>query len=127
MSGSSSSKENARAEEFKRATAGVLRAIAEQPDVQVAFQPGPSGVSGKRARLPLPTRALPAAEMARLRRTAHAVLWLDPHLAEPDYEPLTRGLRESLPHVRASFPGDSLAGLAALTAAATLEGGVRNR
>jgi cobaltochelatase CobS len=57
MSGTAN-KDNARAEEFKRATAGVLRAIAEQPDVQVAFQPGPSGVSGKRARLPLPTRAL---------------------------------------------------------------------
>jgi len=59
-----------------------------------------------------------AEEMSRLRRTAHAVLWLDPHLADPRYEPLTRGIRESLPHVRASFPGDSLAGLAALTAAA---------
>ena len=38
---SGDSKDNARAEDFKRATAGVLRAIAEQPDVQVAFQPGP--------------------------------------------------------------------------------------
>src|ERR1700691_3096920 len=64
---SGTTKDNARAEDFKRATAGVLRAIAEQPDVQVAFQPGPSGVTGKRARLPLPTRALPAAEMAKLR------------------------------------------------------------
>ena len=60
-------KDNARAEDFKRATAGALRAIAEQPDVQVAFQPGPSGVTGKRARLSLPTRALPPAEMAKLR------------------------------------------------------------
>jgi uncharacterized protein with von Willebrand factor type A (vWA) domain len=58
-----------------------------------------------------------AAEMSRLRRTAHALLWLDPHLADPQYEPLTRGIRESLPHVRASFPGDSLAGLEQLTAA----------
>jgi len=56
-----------------------------------------------------------AAEMSHLRRSAHAVLWLDPHLAEPAYEPLTRGLRESLPQVRASFPGDRLSGLAALT------------
>ena len=72
MSGSAN-KDNARAEEFKRATAGVLRAIAEQPDVQVAFQPGPSGVSGKRARLPLPTRALPEAEMARLRGQSDAI------------------------------------------------------
>jgi cobaltochelatase CobT len=72
MSGSAS-KDNTRAEEFKRATAGVLRAIAEQPDVQVAFQPGPSGVSGKRARLPLPTRALPLAEMAKLRGQSDAI------------------------------------------------------
>ena len=72
MSGSAT-KDNARAEEFKRATAGVLRAIAEQSDVQVAFQPGPSGVSGKRARLPLPTRALPPAEMARLRGQSDSI------------------------------------------------------
>jgi cobaltochelatase CobT len=72
MSGSVS-KDNTRAEEFKRATAGVLRAIAEQSDVQVAFQPGPSGVSGKRARLPLPTRALPVAEMAKLRGQSDAI------------------------------------------------------
>ncbi len=36
--------------------------------MQVAFQPGPSGLSGKRARLPLPTRALPPAEMAQAAR-----------------------------------------------------------
>ena len=35
--------------------------------------PGPSGVSGKRARLPLPTRALPAAEMAKLRGQSDAI------------------------------------------------------
>ena len=62
-----------RAEEFKRATAGALRAMAQTPDVQVAFQPGPPGVAGKRARLPLPTRALPPAEMARLRGAADSV------------------------------------------------------
>ena len=52
---------------------GVLRAIAQVPEVQVAFQPGPSGLVGKRARLPLPTRALPAAEMAKLRGAADSV------------------------------------------------------
>src|SRR5271163_3204005 len=72
MSGSSK-QDNTRAEEFKRATAGVLRAIAEEPDAQVAFQPGPSGLAGKRARLPLPTRALPAAEMAKLRGAADSL------------------------------------------------------
>ncbi|WP_372620991.1 cobaltochelatase subunit CobT [Falsiroseomonas sp.] len=69
----SGSKDQTRQEEFKRATAGVLRAIAQQPEVQVAFQPGPSGLAGKRARLPLPTRSLPAAEMAKLRGAADAI------------------------------------------------------
>ncbi|HTW27418.1 MAG TPA: cobaltochelatase subunit CobT [Acetobacteraceae bacterium] len=62
-----------RSEEFKRATAGALRALAAEPDVQVAFQPGPSGLAGKRARLPLPTRALPPAEVARLRGAADSL------------------------------------------------------
>ena len=70
---SGSSKDNTRSEDFKRATAGVLRAIAQTDDVQVAFQPGPSGLAGKRARLPLPTRALPPQEMARLRGAADSL------------------------------------------------------
>ena len=72
MSGSNP-KDNARTEDFKRATAGVLRAIAQAPEVQVAFQPGPSGLVGKRARLPLPTRSLPPQEMAKLRGAADSV------------------------------------------------------
>ncbi len=70
MAGSS---DNSRSEDFKRATAGALRAIAQEPEVQVAFQPGPTGLAGKRARLPAPTRQLPAAEMARLRGAADAI------------------------------------------------------
>ncbi len=70
---SGATKDNSRAEEFKRATAGVLRAIADVPDVQVNFQPGPSGLAGKRARLPLPTRALPPAEVAKLRGASDAI------------------------------------------------------
>ena len=69
----SGSKESDRVEEFKRATASALRAIAGAPEVQVAFQPGPPGLSGKRARLPLPTRALPSGERSRLRGTADQV------------------------------------------------------
>ncbi|HUC16673.1 MAG TPA: cobaltochelatase subunit CobT [Acetobacteraceae bacterium] len=69
----SGSQGNERIEEFKRATASVLRALAAEPEVQVAFQPGPPGLAGKRARLPLPTRALPPAERSRLRGTADSV------------------------------------------------------
>jgi cobaltochelatase CobT len=64
---------NSRAEAFKRATAGTLRAMAQEPEVQVSFQPGPTGLAGKRARLPMPTRALPPGEMARLRGAADSV------------------------------------------------------
>jgi cobaltochelatase CobT len=70
---SNQSKDQTRQEEFKRATAGVLRAIAQVPEVQVAFQPGPSGLAGRRARLPLPTRALPPTEMAKLRGAADSI------------------------------------------------------
>jgi cobaltochelatase CobT len=70
---SGSKQDNTRSEDFKRATAGVLRAIAQNNEVQVAFQPGPSGLAGKRARLPLPTRALPPAEMAKLRGAADSL------------------------------------------------------
>jgi cobaltochelatase CobT len=66
-------KDSSRSEEFKRATAGAVRALAQTPDVQVAFQPGPSGLAGKRARLPVPSRALPEAEMSRLRGTADSL------------------------------------------------------
>src|ERR1700752_4012087 len=70
---SGTNKDNTRAEEFKRATAGVLRAIAEQPDVQVAVQPGPSGVAATRARRSLPPRPLPRAEMGKLRGQSDAI------------------------------------------------------
>jgi cobaltochelatase CobT len=65
--------EQGKAEDFKRATASALRAIARTTDVQVAYQPGPSGLAGKRARLPAPSRALPATEMAKLRGMADAM------------------------------------------------------
>ncbi|GIX09493.1 cobaltochelatase subunit CobT [Elioraea sp.] len=66
-------RETARSEEFRRATAGVLRSIAHRGDVDVAFAPGPPGVAGRRARLPVPSRALPPAEMTRLRGAADAM------------------------------------------------------
>ncbi len=69
----SDKKDNTRSEEFKKATAGALRAVAGNAEIQVAYQPGPSGLAGKRARLPLPTRALPAAEMAKLRGAADSL------------------------------------------------------
>jgi uncharacterized protein with von Willebrand factor type A (vWA) domain len=63
-----------------------------------------------------------AAEMARLRRCAHRLVWLNPLKAQPDYEPLTRGMRAALPHVDNFMAGNSLASLEEL--AELLEGGM---
>ena len=52
-----------------------------------------------------------AAEMARLHRCAHRVVWLNPLAADPRYEPLTRGMRAALPHVDRLLPGNSLRSL----------------
>jgi uncharacterized protein with von Willebrand factor type A (vWA) domain len=61
-----------------------------------------------------------SAEMARLRRTAYRLVWLNPLAADPAYEPLTRGMQAALPHTDHLLPGNSVASLAAL--AALMEG-----
>jgi uncharacterized protein with von Willebrand factor type A (vWA) domain len=38
-------------------------------------------------------------EMARLQRTAHRLIWLNPLIGSSGYEPLTRGARAALPFV----------------------------
>ena len=40
-----------------------------------------------------------AQEMERLRRSCHRLVWLNPLLGSPEYEPLTRGMQAALPHV----------------------------
>jgi uncharacterized protein len=37
-------------------------------------------------------------ELARLRRSAHRLIWLNPLLGSEGYEPLTRGMAAALPH-----------------------------
>ncbi len=51
------------------------------------------------------------AEMARLRRSAHRLVWLNPLAAHPDYEPLTRGMRAAVPHTDELLAGNSLQSL----------------
>ena len=62
-----------------------------------------------------------AAEMARLQRCAHRLVWLNPLKAHPGYEPLTLGMKAALPHVDHFLAGNSLASLAEL--ADLMEGG----
>jgi uncharacterized protein with von Willebrand factor type A (vWA) domain len=61
-------------------------------------------------------------EMARLARTAHRVVWLNPLAADPRYEPLTRGMRTALPYVDHFLAGNSIASLEEL--AELMEGGL---
>jgi uncharacterized protein with von Willebrand factor type A (vWA) domain len=55
-------------------------------------------------------------EMARLRRSAHRLVWLNPLAAHPDFEPLTRGMRAAVPHTDELLAGNSLASLEELAA-----------
>ena len=50
-------------------------------------------------------------EVARLQRSCHRLIWLNPLLGSPDYEPLTRGMVAALPHADDFLPVHSLASL----------------
>jgi uncharacterized protein with von Willebrand factor type A (vWA) domain len=57
------------------------------------------------------------AEMARLARCSHRLIWLNPLKAHPDYRPLTRGMMAALPHVDEFMAGNSLGSLERLAEA----------
>ncbi len=67
-----------------------------------------------------------AREMARLQRNCHELIWLNPLLGSPEYEPLTRGIQAALPYVDEFLPVHNLASLEDLAAhLAGLEGARR--
>lgn len=53
-------------------------------------------------------------EMARLQRSCRRVIWLNPLLGAPGYQPLTQGIRASLPYVDHFLPIHNLKSLEAL-------------
>lgn len=55
-----------------------------------------------------------AEEMARLRRSTHRTIWLNPLKATPGYAPLARGMAAALPHTDHFLAGNSLRSLAEL-------------
>ena len=52
--------------------------------------------------------ALLGQQMARLRRLAHEVVWVNPLKGSPRYEPLARGMAAALPSVDVFLPGHNL-------------------
>ncbi|MCW5771743.1 MAG: cobaltochelatase subunit CobT [Rhodospirillaceae bacterium] len=60
-------------ETFRQLTGAATRAIARRPELSVSFSPEPSGVHGNEVRLPVPSRDLPAREIASLRGVADSL------------------------------------------------------
>jgi uncharacterized protein with von Willebrand factor type A (vWA) domain len=58
--------------------------------------------------------ALLSAQMARLGRVAHRLVWVNPLKGSPRYQPLARGMAAALPHVDSFLPGHNLQSLEAL-------------
>ena len=56
-----------------------------------------------------------AEQMARLRRLAHSVVWVNPHKGRTGYEPLTGGMLAALPSVDHFVSGHSMAAFEELT------------
>jgi len=52
-----------------------------------------------------------SAELARLQRSCHRLVWLNPLLGSGDYQPLTRGMQAALPHVDDFMPVHNLTSL----------------
>ncbi|HEY6577971.1 MAG TPA: cobaltochelatase subunit CobT [Rhizomicrobium sp.] len=55
------------AEPFKRAVASAVRSLAGEPHLEVNYSAEPAALKGLKARLPLPSRSLPASEVAVVR------------------------------------------------------------
>ena len=50
-------------------------------------------------------------EIARLQRSCYRLIWLNPLLGSPEYEPLTRGMQAALPYIDDFLPVHNLASL----------------
>ena len=67
--------------------------------------------------------AVLGAAVARLHRSCHRLIWLNPLIGTQDYQPLTRGLLAALPHVDHFVPARTLRDFADLAALLARVGG----
>lgn len=61
-----------------------------------------------------------AQEIARLQRSCFRLIWLNPLLGSPEYEPLTRGIQAALPYIDDFLPVHNLASIESLANHLTL-------
>ena len=64
-------------------------------------------------------------EIERLQRSCFRLIWLNPLLASPDYQPLTQGLRAALPYVDDFLPVHNLESLESLGHSLSQLGAIR--
>ena len=111
---------------FKRALTGTARAVAREPEVEVAWSADAPSASGNNMRVPLPGRTLPESQAREARGFADSfALKLrlhDPalHAANAPAEPLARACYDTVEQVRYEAVGaNGFAGVRANLSAAT--------
>jgi cobaltochelatase CobT len=113
-------------DQFRAALAGTARALAEEPEIEVAWTADGAGQAGTALRVPMPPRALPAAQVAQARgftdsmalklRLHNAGL----HQARAPGEPVARAVYDAIEQVRYEALGsDGYAGIRGNIGAAT--------
>ena len=113
-------------DQFRAALAGTARALAEEPEIEVAWTADAAGQAGTALRIPMPPRALPAAQVAEARgfadsmalklRLHNAAL----HQARAPGEPVARAVYDAIEQVRYEALGsDGYAGIRSNIGAAT--------
>jgi cobaltochelatase CobT len=115
-------------EDFRQATAAAMRAISCEPEASVSFSPDRPSLSGSQARLPMPSRELPADEAAVVRGEADGfALRLRHHDAELHAKrqpsgPTSRAIFDAIEQVRVEALGARhMAGVQSNLAAARVE------
>jgi hypothetical protein len=60
--------------------------------------------------------ALLGEQMARLSRLTHRIIWVNPLKGDPEFQPVSRGMRAALPHIDELVAGDTFERLARVAA-----------
>jgi len=115
-------------DQFRSVLAGTSRALADVPELEVAWTADAPGQSGTSLRVPMPPRALPAAQVAEARGAADSMalkLRLHDaalHQARAPGEPVARAVYDAIEQVRYEALGsDGFAGIRGNIGAATAQ------
>ena len=113
-------------DQFRAVLAGTARALSEEPELEVAWTADAAGQAGASLRVPMPPRALPAAQVAEARGFADSMALklrhhdAGLHQAHGPSEPVARAVYDAVEQVRYEALGsDGYAGIRGNIGAAT--------